>query len=406
MKVVEINMVSNGSTGRIMLQIAECAKKEGIDVITFSTHPASKLYSKQIAPSSTHRHFGTFIENNVHFVIGYLTGYNGCFSWFSTYRFVRILKKINPDIIHLHNLHASYLNMPMLFRYIKTSNVQVIWTLHDCWSFTGQCPHFTVAKCERWKTGCHHCPQYRRYPATYVDRTQTMWKLKKKWFTTINSMVIVTPSQWLANLVKQSYLKDYHVEVINNGIDLNVFKPTPSEFRKVYKVPEYKHILLGVAFGWGIRKGLDVFLELYKRLDGEKYQIVLVGTDENVDKQLPDDVISIHCTNNQQELAEIYTAADLFVNPTREEVLGLVNIEANACGTPVITFNTGGSPECIDETSGSVVGCDDINAMEREIMRICTEKPYSLDACLKRAKAFDMNDKFKEYVKLYEQKQN
>lgn len=279
----------------------------------------------------------------------------------------------------------------------------MIWTLHDCWSFTGHCPYFDIAHCDKWKTGCHNCPQYREYPQSLFDNSKFMWKLKKKWFTGVENMTIVTPSQWLADLVKQSYLKDYPVKVINNGIDLSVFKPADSDFREKYHISADKEILLGVAFGWGKRKGLDVFLELDKRLDAEKYQIVLVGTDDAVDKQLPENIISIHRTQNQQELAEIYSAADLFVNPTREENYPTVNMESIACGTPVLTFNTGGSPEIPDDTCGAVVPCDDVDAMEREIVRICRDKPFTKEVCLARAKAFDMNDRFEEYVELYKE---
>lgn len=214
-------------------------------------------------------------------------------------------------------------------------------------------------------------------------------------------MTIVTPSEWLASLVKESYLKYYPVKVINNGIDLNVFKPTESDFRKKYAL-ENKYIVLGVAFGWGRRKGLDVFVELARRLDKEKYKVVLVGTDDNVDKLLPENIISIHRTQNQTELAEIYTAADVFANPTREENYPTVNMESVACGTPVVTFNTGGSPEMLDETCGAAVAKDDNDAMYNEIIRICEAKPYSLEACIKKAKGFDKNEKFGEYIRLYE----
>ena len=190
--------------------------------------------------------------------------------------------------------------------------------------------------------------------------------------------------------------------MINNGIDLSIFKPVESDFRKKYTC-EDKFVLLGVSFGWSKKKGLDVFVELAKRLDPELYQIVLVGTDELVERQLPNNVISIHRTNNQQELAEIYSAADLLVNPTREENYPTVNMEAIACGTPVLTFRTGGSPEIPDETCGSVVDKDDIDAMEREIIRIRRDRPYSKEACLKRSESFDMYDKFKEYVQLYKE---
>ena len=217
-------------------------------------------------------------------------------------------------------------------------------------------------------------------------------------------MTIVTPSQWLADLVKESFLKEYPVKVIHNGIDLEVFKPTSSDFRERYGIPAEKSVLLGVAFGWGVRKGLDVFVELARRLDPEKYQIVLVGTDEKTDKLLPENIISIHRTQNQTELAEIYTAADLFVNPTREENYPTVNMESIACGTPVLTFRTGGSPEILTEKTGSVVPCDDIDALEQEIRRICIEKPFSQADCLEHAKSFDMHQRFEEYVKLYEEK--
>ena len=215
-------------------------------------------------------------------------------------------------------------------------------------------------------------------------------------------MTIVTPSKWLADLVGQSFLKDYPVTVINNGIDLSVFTPTESGFREKYGIPEEKHILLGVAFGWGKRKGLDVFIELSRRLDPDRYRIVLVGTDDAVDQKLPKEIISIHRTQNQTELAEIYSAADLFLNPTREDNYPTVNMESLACGTPVLTFKTGGSPEMLDETCGAVIPCDDVEAFQNEILRICEQYPFPAESCLKKAQEFYQNQKFKEYIKLYE----
>jgi glycosyltransferase involved in cell wall biosynthesis len=200
--------------------------------------------------------------------------------------------------------------------------------------------------------------------------------------------------------VRQSFLKEYPVYVIHNGINLDVFRPVSSSFREKYGL-ENKKLVLGVSYGWDARKGLDVFIELSKKLP-YNYQIVLVGTDSNVDKLLPENILSIHRTQNQRELAEIYTSADVFTNPTREEVLGLVNIEALACGTPGITFSSGGSPECYDDTCGSVVACDDVDALEKEILRICTDKPYPEAACLGKAREFDQSERIKEYLKLYE----
>ena len=382
-----------------MVGITTLCEENGIENITstgYSYHTI-KMPDKNIK-------IGNAIDKLFHIVLSRLTGYHGCYSRIVTNQFIRKIDRIKPDIIHLHNIHGDFLNLPQLFEYIKYHHVRVIWTLHDCWSFTGRCPHFAMAKCYKWKSGCGNCPYPKEsYPQALIDKTAAMWELKKKWFTGVEDMSIVAPSQWLANLVKESFLKYYPVKVINNGIDLSIFKPTESDFRQKQGIGD-KYMVLGVADVWGKRKGLDVFVELSKQLDSAKYQIVLVGTNDSVEKQLPGNIISIHRTQNQRELAEIYTAADLFVNPTREEVLGLVNIEALACGTPVVTFNSGGSPECIDETCGSVVECDDLNAMESEIIRIAKEKPFIIENCIRRAKQFDQNERFKEYIELYKNK--
>lgn len=379
-----------------MLSIAKAARNVGLCVKTCCAYSRTNLPKRDEHTLL----IGNRISRNIHLFTGMFFGISNCFSIISTWFFLRKIKKQGCTLIHLHNLHNSFINIPLLFHFIKKNHIPIIWTLHDCWSFTGRCPHFVMTKCERWKTGCYDCLYPKKsYPQSYIDTTHMMWKLKRKWFTGIENCIIVTPSQWLANLVKQSYLKDYPVKVINNGIDLSVFTPTESDFRERYGLVD-KKIVLGVAFGWGPRKGLDVFVDLAKRLPKE-YRIILVGSDDNVDKQLPVNIISIHRTENQKELAEIYTAADVFANPTREENYPTVNMESIACGTPVVTFKTGGSPEIPDETCGTVVDCDDVDAMEFEIRRICEEKPYSVESCLKRAKSFDMNDKFKEYVKMY-----
>lgn len=399
MKLVEINSCNFGSTGNIMLGIAQIARIQGINV--YVCVPKSRDNSKK--KDHNQIFIGNRILRNLHIHLGQITGYQGCFSIVSTWNFLRKISKIQPDVIHLHNLHGNYINLSMLFQYIKKHDIPVVWTLHDCWSFTGQCPHFTMVKCERWKTGCHDCALYKKYPASRIDRTKQMWKLKKKWFTGVKHMTIVTPSEWLGNLVKESYLKEYPVQVIHNGIDLNVFKPTKSDFRKKYHISDKKYILLGVAFGWGKRKGLDVFIDLADQLDS-RFQIVLVGTDESVDKQLPKNIITIHRTQNQKELVEIYAAADLFVNPTREENYPTVNMEAIACGTPVITFNTGGSPEIISSKTGRIVDVDDIKTLEKEILSFYEKKLDASSDCLNAAKAFDMNDRFKEYIATYEER--
>lgn len=395
MTIVQINAVNYGSTGNIMFALSDMLQEQGdrsICATGFTWHKRDRADAVLI---------GGLVSKAFHMYAARLFGNHGFYSKCATRRLIKKIEAWHPDVIHLHNIHGWYLNMPALFGYFKKSNISVVWTLHDCWSFTGHCPHFTMVKCDKWKTGCHDCPQYGEYPRSLVDNSKYMYRLKKKWFTGVKDLTIVTPSEWLAGLVKQSFLKDYPVRVIHNGIDLSVFKPTPSQFREKYGIGD-KYLVLGVAFGWGKRKGLDVFIELAKRLDPTRYCIVLVGTDDAVDKQLPNGIISIHRTQDQTELAEIYTAADVFANPTREENYPTVNMEAIACGTPVLTFRTGGSPEILDETCGAVVPCDDVDAMEQEIIRICETRPYCEAACLEKAKSFDKDARFREYIELYE----
>lgn len=398
MRIVQINGGAKGSTGKIMMGIAEVARAQGHEVMCASPITTT---NRDAGEDCGYYRIGTFNSRRLNVALARITGFNGCFAWLETYKLLKKIDEFKPDIIHLHNLHDSYINLPMLFSYIKKHNVPTVWTLHDCWAFTGQCPYFTIAKCDKWKVGCHNCPQYKEYPASLYDNTKKMWQLKKKWFTGVKNMTIVTPSEWLAGLARESYLKQYPIEVINNGIDLNVFKPTHSNFREQYGIPGDKYIVLGVSFAWGYRKGLDCFVEMAEKL-GERYQIVLVGTDDEIDKNLPQSIISIHRTQNQKELAEIYSAADVFAMPTREENYPTVNMEAIACGTPVVTFDTGGSPEMLDDKTGIVVEANDIKATKKAIKDICEKKRCNDEEYIVAySKNFDMKKRFAEYIELY-----
>ncbi len=391
MKIVQINTTCGiGSTGKICVSIGELLDKNGTDnYILYSGSGKEQKNAIQIAgrnyiklQAAKARIFGNW-------------GFN---SKIATKKIIRCLKEIQPDIVHLHNIHSHDCNLSLLFKYFKKTKQELFWTFHDCWAFTGYCTHFIFEKCDKWKTSCQNCPQRKRYSA-FFDRSKVLFKKKRELFKGLD-LTIVTPSDWLANLVKQSFFKEYPIKVIHNGIDLNVFKPTPSAFREKYGIEKDTYIILGVAFGWGKKKGLDVFVELSKRLDN-RFQIVLVGTDEKTDSKLPANIISIHRTQNQRELAEIYTAADVFVNPTKEEVLGLVNIEALACGTPVITFDTGGCPECISKECGMTIPCDDVDALYHAIVHSFKNRHFGESVCRERAKSFDLAEKFGEYVDAY-----
>lgn len=393
MKIVQINATCGiGSTGKICVGISELASARNIEnYILFSSR--TNGYPLGIACSGDRYLRIQALKSRI-------LGNYGFNSKKATQKMIRELERIRPDVVHLHNIHGHDCDLELLFSYFHRKKTKLIWTFHDCWSFTAYCPHFAMKKCSKWKTHCANCTQRREF-SWFFDRSESLFEKKKRLFSGLD-LTIVAPSGWQAEQVKESFFREYPVQVIYNGIDLSVFKPSVGSFRKDYGIPEDKKIVLGVAFGWGPRKGLDVLIELACRLDSTRYQMVLVGTDDSVDKLLPPEIISIHRTQNQAELAEIYTAADVFVNPTREEVLGLTNIEANACGTPVVTFRTGGSPECIDASSGVVVEQEDVQAMLDAIVHICEKKPFSAEACRERAKLFDKNDRFAEYVRLYE----
>lgn len=392
MVVVQINFSCTwGSTGKICDSVSKLLSEQEIENYIFY------IYGDNPNNNSNYIKYGNWVYTKFQALKSKIFGNYGFNSLLSTKWLIGELDKLKPDIVHIHNIHGHDCNFELLFKYLREKGIKIFYTFHDCWAFTGYCPHFAMANCNRWLNGCGNCI-LRKRSSWFFDKSSMNLARKKAALDGLD-LTVITPSVWLAKLVNASFLKNYPVKIVNNGIDLSVFKPTEGRFRKIYNL-EQKKVVLGVALMWSESKGLDVFIQLANTLPTE-YQIVLVGTDDAVDKQLPSNIISIHRTQNQQELTEIYSAADVFVNPTREENYPTVNMESIACGTPVLTFRTGGSPEMLDNTCGSVVDCDDIDALEKEIIRICTEKPYPKEACVERAKEFDQNERFKEYLDLY-----
>jgi glycosyltransferase involved in cell wall biosynthesis len=396
MKILQINSVCGiGSTGRIATDLHALLLSQGQQSTIAFGRDAARSCEQTIR-------IGSKLDNYLHVARTRILDSHGFGSAAATKKLIARIKALNPDVIHLHNLHGYYLHIGLLFAYLKEANKPVIWTLHDCWAFTGHCSHFDFVGCERWRSQCHDCPLKPEYPKSlFLDRSQRNYQQKKALFTGVQKLTIVTPSKWLVTLVKESFLREYPVTVINNGIDLNVFQPAPGNFRRSYNL-EDQFILLGVASLWNERKGYRYFLDLAKQLRPDE-KIVLVGVSGKQIKELPPGIIGIAKTNSTVELAEIYSAADLFINPTLEEVLGLVNLEALACGTPVVTFNSGGSPECLDENCGLVVERGDFPGLVAaiEAVRKVGKAAYSGHCQKRAAECFDKDARFGEYVELY-----
>ena len=396
MKVVQINSVCGvGSTGRIAVDISKKLNDEGIENYIFYGTGQSD-YENGIK-------FGGTLNLKTHQLGTRLLGKHGFYSRKATKKLIEKIHDIDPDIIHLHNIHGHYLNVEVLFEYLASSNKKVIWTLHDCWSFTGHCAYYDYVNCNKWQTECNKCPALKDYPRSIIfDRSRESFNDKKRIFNSVEDLTLVTPSKWLAEETKKSFLSRYPVQVINNGIDLSNFKPSIGDFRIKHGI-EDKFIILGVANVWGRRKGMEYFIEISKKLKKDE-SIVLVGLSQEQQNKLPKNVIGISRTNSVNELAEIYTTADVFVNPTLEDNFPTTNLEALACGTPVITFDTGGSPEAVDDQTGIVVEKGNLEKLLIEIDNIrnrCKEKYKK--ACISRAsQLYDKDNKFLEYIELYE----
>ena len=395
MKIAQINTVcGNGSVGRITVDIYHDLKKEG--------HEGKIYYGRRTAPDNAETEkIGTNLDMRLHVLSTFFTGTHGFNSKAQTKGLIKSLKEYNPDLIHMHNIHGFYLDVETLFEYLKQCGKPVVWTLHDCWSFTGHCAYFDFMECDKWKTACQNCPQYRNsYPyALFKDGSKGNYARKMAAFQGVKGLTIVTPSRWLGELVKESYLKEYPVKVIPNGIDLERFVPQKTKKRE-------KHLILGVANVWDRRKGLGYMMELSRMLDPEKYEVAVVGVSKKQIQQLPKGMIGIEHTQNVEELMQLYSQASVYVNPTLEDNFPTTNLEALACGTPVVTFATGGSVESVDETCGRIVPQKDVQALCEAVTELCENVDNMRAACRKRALLYNKYDRFGEYLNLYEESIN
>lgn len=400
-KILQINVAANigGSTGRIAEGIGQVAIKAG-----WKSYIA---YGRYANPSQSELiKIGNKWDVYNHVLQTRLFDKHGLASKSATKKLIQQIEQITPDIIHLHNIHGYYLNYPILFAYLSKSDIPVVWTLHDCWPFTGHCAHWAYSGCEKWKTGCEHCPRKRGYPSSwFVDRSKRNYTDKKNAFTAVLHITFVPVSDWLGNFIPETFMKNYPVHRIYNGVDLSVFQPRndKKEIFKQYQITT-KHCVLAVTNVWTASKGYNDLRQISSLL-GDDCTLVMVGVNEKQQKELPANIKGILRTENITHLADLYAAADVFINPTYADSFPTTNLEALACGTPVITYRTGGSPEAISSGTGFVVEQGDIQGMVSAIEKICQggKDTYS-KVCRDRAvRYFNKEERFQEYIDLYNQ---
>lgn len=404
LNLLQINSTQNyGSTGRIAENIGILANECGFD--TYMVHGPRCVNTSALKSICTESSF----EEKLHGMASRLFDAHGLGSKCATKRLIEKIREIDPDIIHLHNIHGYYINYPILFSYLKEVKKPVVWTLHDIWPFTGHCSYFELdcpkwqSDCQKWQSDCQKCQLTHTYPKSFTDFSHRNFRMKKAAFNGVENMILVPVSNWLDGLLKQSFLKDYKTCVIHNGIDVSVFnvKDDNSEIKRKYGVSAEK-IIIGVASPFTPKKGFDDFIQMRRMLPDE-YQIVLVGLTAEQINLLPAGITGIARTQNISELASLYSAADVFVNLTYADNFPTTNIEALACGTPVVTYQTGGSPEAIDENTGIVVPKGNLDEARDAVVKICENgKMYYKQDCRKRAeKFFNKDDCFRMYIDLY-----
>lgn len=396
LKLLQINVAANwGSHGRIAEEIGLEAMAQGWESYI--------AYGRHANPSKSHIvKIGDLFDHCLHGAQSLLLDRHGLASCGPTKKLIREIEQIKPDLIHLHNIHGFYLNYPILFRYLSTVDIPVVWTLHDCWAFTGHCAWPIHGHCDRFQEQCCHCPlQSKGYPKSFLlDRSRSNFKLKKRYFRSLQDLHLVTVSRWLEQQVRLSFMQDMDIRTIYNGLDTEVFRPsgTPPT-----SVTDGHPLVLGVCNAWYDWKGLDDMAALREILPDD-YEVMVVGVNEDQMHRLPEGITCIRRTDSVSQLAEIYSQADVFVNPSKVESFGMTTAEALSCGTPSIVYDTSACPEVVDNLTGRVVPLGDVNALAKAVMEICSlpGREAMRQACRERAiRLFNRQDRYKEYLQLY-----
>ena len=402
-KLLHINPVlrTSTSTGRIIQEIGTVAMASGWDnYIAYSKGRDGVMPSaSKLIP------VGSKLSVALHGLMTRFLDMHGLGSVLATKKFVKEIARLKPDVIHIHNIHGYFLNYKVLFDYLSKTDIPVVWTVHDCWLYTGHCYHYASAGCEKWRTHCERCPQKRAFPTSlWIDRSRQNFADKRDAFTSLKNLTIVTVSEWMKGEMSHSFLKDCNYKVIHNGINLDVFdiQSADKAVREKYGLGE-KNIILGLASIWSKEKGWDDFVKMSEMLNEDEV-IVMVGVTEKQQEELPKGVVGIRRTENVRQLAELYSAATAFVNPTWQDNYPTVNLEAIACGTPVVTYRTGGSVEAVTEETGYVVEQGDVEGLLKAVREIKNKGKEQYTAkCRAYALAnFHKEERYADYLKLYE----
>ena len=402
-KLLQINPVlrTNTSTGRIMQEIGELAMDNGWESYIAYSYGRDGMKPCKSQPVPV----GDKWDVALHGITTRLFDAHGLASQAATRKLIKRIEEIKPDVIHIHNIHGYFLNYQVLFNYLAETDIPVIWTVHDCWLYTGHCYYYSFIGCNKWQTGCGDCPQQRKFPSSWLaDRSRRNFRDKKEAFTSVPAgrLTIVPVSEWIKGEMEKSFFKEYPFQVIHNGINTEVFKPLPTQEVKSKYGLEGKHILLGVAALWHPEKGVDDLLQLASMLREDEV-IVMVGVDGKLQKRLPWNMVGIRRTENIRQMAELYSAADAFVNPTWQDNYPTVNLEAIACGTPVVTYRTGGSIEAVTPETGFIVEQGDVEGLLKAV-RIIEQrgKANYIEPCRNHALAhFRKEDRYADYIRLY-----
>lgn len=392
MKVLFINSVyKRGSTGRIVAELGNIVEQSG------GEYKVAYGRGKRINDGHCY-YIGNKFSVFFHAFVSRLTDKSGFYSRCPTKKLVQFIREYNPEIIHLHNLHGYYLNIEVLFNFLKTEfKGQVIWTLHDCWAFTGHCVHYTYAKCDKWRSLCYQCAEKKQYPKSVArDNCTKNYLQKKDCFVGVDNLILVTVSDWLKGQVQQSYLSNYNIIRIYNGVDCCSFTPTKSNFKEKHGIQD-KKMILSVSDGWNQRKGWDKLLQVAEKAPAD-WVFVVVGVNNKQIRKLPNNILGFERIWEKKELIEIYSAADVFFNPSVEETFGLVTAEAMACGTPVVVMNSTACPELIKtENCGVVVETDDVATLIDAIKSTLVKKQKFYNPHIK-----SFSEEFKkEHLELY-----